>query len=203
MIRSLLLALFLIAAGPAIAQSPAPGDVAARAGASNVTTFTIVTTTGYVSFDSGNDWSVFAAESRMPVARMAFQIPDTVDLNTPDSTNLVVGLYQINSATADEALEILGRPYGEFAPATTRRGAWTIVTQDAKQGGTLYTVMDAKAPVADVRVGVRLAWPHLPGHAAGHDSDMQTLFFKVLDSIKGGIGPYKLRDGEVLRRPTS
>ena len=80
---------------------------------------------------------------------------------------------------------------------------WTIHRQKAKQGGTVYSILDAKRDrVADVSVSVRLAWPRLAANSASYDANMESTFRGFLTSIHGAIGPYTPAEGEVIRRPT-
>lgn len=188
-------------AGPGMAQEPAPGDVAAFVSPDQTTTFTLISQGGYVRFSAQPDWAVIAMQSQLPVTVTAFQLADPADAGTPDSTNLAVSLYQPSSPEAMNALAAMGRQMGDKAPVVETYSGWTVYTQEAMQGETTYTDMDATSSMADVKVSVRLAWPHLAGHTDGYDDMMRALFLKELDSVNGATGAYKVRDGEVVRRP--
>jgi hypothetical protein len=77
-----------------------------------------------------------------------------------------------------------------------------VLEQSTNQGGTRYVLLDAYKAVADVTVAVRLAWPQLAAHSRGYDRKMRKVFEDLLSSVRGELGPYKRRDGDVLRRPT-
>jgi hypothetical protein len=162
----------------------------------------IVTTTGFVAFTVEDNWFVQSMQSRMPIAAGVFQIPNSAHNGTKDSTNLIVMLFEANSDRAREKFESPIKQYGVIAPESESFDEWTIYRQDAKQGDTIYSILDAKRKaVADVSVSVRLAWPHLGPNSKGYNVEMQSLFRAFLKSIRGGIGPYVPRDGEVIRRP--
>lgn len=185
-----------------LAQNAAfPGDVGALTQTSK-TRFTIVTQKGHVSFDVPNQWSVLMMRSKPPVTAAIFQIGDASDQGLPDSTNVAVNLLTAGNEAADRELAKLGTPYGGAAVERSNHGDWTIYRQNANQGETEYTVLDATQKHADVVVTVRLAWPKLRGHAADHPAQMQKIFDELLESFASGLGAYTPAPGEVLRRPS-
>jgi hypothetical protein len=162
----------------------------------------IVTTTGFVAFTVGDNWSVQSMQSRMPIAAGVFQIPNSADNGTKDSTNLIVMLFQADSDKAREKFESPIKQYGAVAPESVPFDEWIIYRQVAKQGDTIYSILDAKRKaVADVSVSVRLAWPHLGPNSDAYGVEMESLFRAFLKSVRGGVGTYVPRDGEVIRRP--
>ncbi|HME70609.1 MAG TPA: hypothetical protein VKM54_12170 [Myxococcota bacterium] len=110
--------------------------------------------------------------------------------------------FNPDSEKARDALKRVGEHYGQAEPKVESFKEWTIYRQEAKQGEVVYSLLDAKRNVADVAVGVRLAWPHLRNNPPGYDAEMEVTFRSVLDSIYGNIGPYQPKPGEVIRRPT-
>jgi len=160
----------------------------------------IITETGYVGFSVPDDWLVIGMQTKPPVSVAAFQIVNAADKDTPDSTNLLITLFQPSSQQALQALEKVGRQYGPTPPAVEPFKNWTIYRQEANQGKTVYSIFDAKSNVADVIVSVRIAWPHLPNNDAAYDVQMESAFKAVVESIHGGIGTYPPKDGEVIRR---
>src|SRR5690349_8531242 len=165
--------------------------------------FTIVTPKGYVSFAAGGDWRVVAAKSKMPVAVMAFQVPDPSDEGTPESTNVAVTVCEPNTLECQNALKVVGMKYGDVEPKRSRRGEWQLFEQRARQHDTPYTILDARREAADVSVAIRLAWPHLKLHSNDHDGAMRALFAKLLTSVHAAFGPYQPKPGEIGRRPDS
>jgi hypothetical protein len=164
----------------------------------------IVTAKGFVAFTVEDNWAVQTIQTRMPIATGAFQIPNAADNGTKDSTNLAILLFQTDSDKAREKFDSPIKQYGASAPVIESFGEWTIYRQEAKQGDTLYSIVDAKRKdVADVSVAVRLAWPHLAANPKGYDAEMDALFRTFLTSIRGDVGPYVPRDGEVIRRPVN
>jgi hypothetical protein len=162
----------------------------------------IVTAKGFVAFTVEDNWVVQTMQTRMPIAMGAFQIPNAADSATKDSTNLALLLFQAESDKAREKFEAPIKQYGVSAPIAESFGEWTIFHQEAKQGDTLYSILDAKRKsVADVSVAVRLAWPHLAGNSKGYSDEMEAVFRAFLTSLRGGMGSYVPRDGDVIRRP--
>jgi hypothetical protein len=188
----------------ACAHSPpeAPPKPAGPAAASDEVQFTIITPKGSVTFATGGEWTVGPVQTKLPVAVMAFQIQDPADEGTPDSTNVIISLYDPATPEGRHALETMGKSYGPVAPTASRVGEWQVFDQRAAKTGTEYTILDARRDVADVTVGVRLAWPHLPAHAKGHEAAMRRLFSRLLTSVHGELGEYKPRPGENVLRPT-
>jgi hypothetical protein len=162
---------------------------------------TIVTPKGHVSFAVEDEWKVVASKSKMPVAVMAFQVPDPFDEGTPESTNVAVTMCDPTTLECQKALKLVGKKYGNVEPKVSRRGEWQLFEQEAPQNDTPYTILDLRREAADVTVSVRLAWPHLKAHSNDHDGEMRALFGKLLTSVHGALGPYQPKPGEVGRRP--
>ncbi|MBW8880408.1 MAG: hypothetical protein JF615_02985 [Asticcacaulis sp.] len=198
---SLLAAACALTAVDAAAAPPAPGSIAAQPDAAHKQTiFTIVTNGGFVRFPAGEDWTVLDMQPYMPVAAAVFQIPDSADAGTGDSSNMIVGLYKPGDASADNGFAAIGQQLGETAPTIETHGAWRIYRQTAAQGETEYSILDARSRIADVNVGIRMAWPHLKDQPADHEDAMRTLFLNELDGITGATGPYALQSDDVVRR---
>jgi hypothetical protein len=164
--------------------------------------FTTVTPKGYVTHMAGDDWVVLGVQSKLPVAASSYQIPDPADEGTPHSTNVVVSLYDLDTSKGREAFKTISKKYGVGEPKASRVGEWRVLEQSVSQGGTRYVILDAYRAVADVTVALRLAWPQLAAHSPGYDREMRKVFEGLLGSVRGELGPYKRRDGDVLRRPT-
>jgi len=194
------LTLLLAASAAGAAEVPSPGDVAAGTVAGGGTDFTLITTSGYVSFTAGDDWGVLDMQSRPPIAVAAFQIPDPADRGTDDSTNLVISLYRSGDAKAEEALAKVRASHKAWK--TRVDGDWSVAETDAPQRQTLYTILDADKLCGDVVCGVRLAWPHLASHT-NYDARMRSTFKAFLASVRTGSGPYHVPDGATVRRPTN
>jgi hypothetical protein len=194
----ILVVLFAISANAA--QTVQTGDVAVQQQGDHVR-FTLITAGGYAGFVAAADWQVIAMQSRPPVTVSAFYVPDPADNGTRDSTNLAISLFTPGVPKADDAIAAIGMARGSGPVTIESRGEWSIYRQDAYQGGTLYTILDAKSRTADVICGVRLAWPHLKGHRSDHDARMNALFDATLASISGSVGTYELHLGEIVRRP--
>lgn len=166
-------------------------------------TLGIITKGGSVSFVADDDWVVGTTQTKKPpIALMAFQLPNPADEGTPDSTNLVIVLYDEDAEMARAKYDQVPIQYGE-PPAGETWNGWSVYRQDLKQGETRYTILDAKRPDvgADVMVSVRLGWPHLPGNPASYGKEMEQRFQAFLESVVGKKGPYEQKDGEVIRRP--
>jgi hypothetical protein len=179
------------------------GDVSARTMQdTSAVEMKIFTTAGFVAFTVGSGWSVLSMQSQLPIATAVLQLPNPADGGTPDSTNLVLMLYAPDSERGRATFEAPVKQYGETAPGVASLDEWTIYHQKAKQGGTVYSILDAKrGRVADVSVSVRLAWPHLLTNPATYDAEMESAFRAFLASVHGAIGPYMPAADEVIRRP--
>lgn len=164
----------------------------------------IITPKGYVAFSAADHWSVLELQTKMPVAAAVFQLPNAADEGTPDSTNLVLLLWERGS---EKESTVYGAPvtqYGSVAPISESFEDWKVFRQEARQGETLYSIWDArKSGVADVSVSVRLAWPHLPNNPADYAGEMERTFRAFLTSVSGRLGKYERREGEVVRRPAN
>jgi hypothetical protein len=175
---------------------PQTGEVGAYNLDNNWVRLTIITNGGYAGFTVKSDWNLVAMHGNLPVVVVAFEIPDSVDAGTKDSTNLAVSMLDPDAPKAKVFLErVIG---GTTSPEPD--GKWTLYQRKAPQGPTLYTIIDAVARVADVTVVVRLAWPHLSGEPKGHDAQMRTLLEHVINSVQGGVGAYRIHSNEVFRR---
>jgi len=162
---------------------------------------TIITNSGYVRISPDDNWVVLGMQSKMPVATAVFQIPNEADANTEDSTNLLVSLCDQESEQGKSALKQVGKSYGPLKPEESNFQGWLLYSQKANQGTTVYTIIDAVKPIADVTVSVRLAWPHIENNSPNYDSDMKKTLERFLGSTTGALGKYEPRNSEVIRRP--
>jgi hypothetical protein len=163
---------------------------------------TIVTKGGSVAFTVGDDWSVIAMQSKLPIATAGFQIPNSSDEGTSESTNLALLLYDLSTERGRTAFDIPIKQYGTEAPKIEHFGEWAVYRQEALHGIMRYTIIDAKrSNVADVSVSARLAWPHLESNPKTYDSQMEFVFLTFLGSVRGELGQYSPRQNEVVRRP--
>jgi hypothetical protein len=165
----------------------------------------IITQTGALAFTVDDDWAVLNMQSKLPVAAAVFQLPNPADRQTADSTNLVLKFYDLNTDAGRTAYDVPVKQYGSSAPKTENVDAWTIFRQEALQGATRYTILDARrdqvADSANISATARLAWPHLKGNAKKYDALMEARFRKFLNSVQGELGPYRPQENEVIRRP--
>ena len=162
----------------------------------------IVTNKGFVVFTVADDWLVTSMQSKLPIAAAAFQIPNPADHGTADSTDLAIVLYDSHSKRARSAFASPVKQYGSVPPEIKHVAGWKVYRQEALQGSTRYTVLDAKrAGIADVLVTVRLAWPHLDSNSTEYDAAMESIFREFLASIRGEIGPYVPHSQGATRRP--
>lgn len=163
--------------------------------------FTFITEKGYVTFSVGDNWRVLGMQPKPPISSAIFQIENAADNGTPDSTNLAITLYDPNSPKAKDASAKIGRQFGEKPATIETKGDWTIYRQEALQNDTVYSILDARREIADVVVGVRLAWPHLPNNSPSHGIDMEGTFDLVRQAIRGTIGTYTSKENDQIFRP--
>lgn len=162
----------------------------------------MITDKGYVAFTVDDNWPVLAMDTKPPVSVAGFQIPNSADENTSESTNLSISIYHSDSEQVRKALSLIGKQYGTSTPKIEKFNDWIIYRQEPKQGLMDYSLIDAKKKVADVTVSVRIAWPHLNNNPINYSTEMEAIFHSVLNSVYGNVGPYKPKDGEIIRRPT-
>ncbi|WP_139232636.1 hypothetical protein [Duganella sp. CF458] len=165
--------------------------------------FTIVTAKGYVRFAVPDQWAVMAMQTKPPVSVAAFQVANPADGGTPHSSNVAVSLFHIETERGQAAASAIGKQYGRLPPSISTLEGWAIYTQEASQQGATYTIIDEKKPFADVVVGLRFAWPHLPANPPGYDQSMNRAFESLRRSVSSGLGAPASRPGEVVRRPES
>ena len=140
-------------------------------------------------------------EPKPPTTAAVFQIPNSADEGTPDSTNLVVMTFELDSPEAvAAATRVTNKMRTESKPAPSH-GSWQTYTKQDRQDATEYRIRDARRELADVVVTIRLAWPHLKQNPADYDEQMEKLFLLLLDGVIGELGPKPPREGEVIRRP--
>ncbi len=168
---------------------------------SNAVELEIFTENGYIGYTAKDHWLVIATQTKPPIAVMAFQIPNEADEGTPDSTNLSISIYTPESEKAQSAVMKIGLSYGANKPEQSLYKEWAIFKQNAKQGNTTYTIIDAKKKVTDVIIGVRVAWPHLERNTSNYNQEMVNTFNTFIESVNGKLGAYEPRPGEVIRRP--
>jgi hypothetical protein len=162
----------------------------------------LVTNNGVVSFVADDQWPVVSMQSKLPVAAVAFQLPNAADEDTPHSTNLVLKLYDQNSEKGKSAYAAPAPHYGAAPLPVEKWQGWTISRQETQTNGVPYTILDAKRPdVGDVSASARLAWPHLAANARSYDRDVELRFRQFLQSVQGKRGKYEPQEGEVVRRP--
>ena len=160
----------------------------------------VVTPDGYISFIVANDWKVLAMQTDLPVTASVFQLPNPADEGTPDSTNLIISIYDLKNPKGKDAIKLIGKGYGTEKPKKKELESWTLYRQSAPQGETIYTILDAKKSFKRYDVGVRLAWPQLEENEKFYDQKMQETIRSVIFSIKEHLGEWSPREDEVIRR---
>lgn len=161
----------------------------------NATEFTLITNGGYVSFSVGDNWGVLAMETKKPNQTAAFQVPMFGETDSDPPTNVSVILINPTLPESRQAIGKIGRSYGPSSTTESTYKEWSTFRQIADDSGVKFTVVDAKKNIADVVVWVRFAWP------SARNTEAEPLLMSLLESIKGDLGKYKPRDGEVIRRP--
>jgi hypothetical protein len=169
--------------------------------ASNLVDLSVVTTKGYVTYTVGGDWKVLSMQTKAPKTAAIFQIKNSSDEGTQDSTNFCILTFETKSPEATATFEKMVAKQRLDTPRRSKHGAWQVFSHDAMQGKTLYHVRDAARDVSGAHVLIRFAWPQLPGNPPRYDGEMETTFLRLLDSVKGGLGPKPRTGGEVVRHP--
>ena len=114
---------------------------------------------------------------------------------------MAISLYHVDFEEGKKGVEIIGKQYGQQKPKVRTSDGWTIFEQQHENQGALYTILDAKKPLADVVIGIRVAWPKLSTDFPGYDENMWKVFDLLLRDVSGGLGKPPTHEGEVIRRP--
>ena len=160
----------------------------------------MVTVGGFVAFTVKDHWPVISMATEPPIMAAIFQLPNSADEGTPESTNLVIRFFDLKVDAAREEFRRVGKPITGPAPVPQAFQGWTVYRQRAHQGETEYSIMDAKRDLDSVSVAARLAWPHLAGNSPAYADEMEQTFRSVLTSISEHIGPWERGENEVIRR---
>lgn len=160
----------------------------------------IIIPTGYVAFVVEDHWSVLNMQTKLPVTASVFQIPNKADEGTPDSTNLIISVYEPKSPKALNALKKVGKAYGPVEPRIEDYDNWKLYWQKPKQGETVYSLVDARRDFNNTVVTVRLAWPHLERNEVGYDVKMDKILRNILSSIREHNGPWTPKGNQNILR---
>jgi hypothetical protein len=152
--------------------------------ASEQVTFTVV---DRVQFSVPGDWPVIASKSTAEKTIFAFQIPNTADEGTPDSSNLSIVSSYLKDAKDKDAFEKKASSPAHPSQEKILVEGWRCSSLLAMQKSTEYVVWDCFRVVADCGVSVRIAWPHLPKNPPDYDKQMET----VLSGFLTSVGPSK------------
>jgi hypothetical protein len=148
--------------------------------ADNVVTFAIF---GRVQFSVPPNWPVVSSKSGPTKTIFAFQIPNSADKHTPDSTNLAIIAYYLGDADAKAEYEKKKLPQDPKAQPKEITKDWNCTSFEAMQKATQYTVVDCSRTVEPCGVYVRLAWPHLKKNAPDYDAKIQATLVEILESV--------------------
>jgi len=169
----------------------------ADAAAPDVVDFTIV---NRVQFSVPANWPVIANKSTSEKTVFAFQIPNSADEGTSDSSNLSIIATDLKTAQDRDAFQTSPPSTDQNAQEKKLVEGWRCTTFSAVQHSThtAYVIWDCRRVVADCGVSVRLAWPHLPKNPSDYDSQMEM----VLSNFLTSVGPFKgvPKDGVLHRQ---
>ena len=165
--------------------------------------FKFLTDNGWVQFEVVDEWPVNVMQTKPPIARMVFQIPNSADEGLLYSTNISLSFISTNSSEAGQLIESFGVTLGEEEPNQDEYNGWTIMTQLANENGAIYTIVDALKPMSDLTVMVRIAWPNLANNTPNYSITMYSTYLSVLDSIEVNVGEYETKPGERWLRKES
>jgi len=162
--------------------------------------FGIITNKGYVSFAVGGEWALLDVKTEPPITTMLFRIPNSADEGSPDSTSCTVMSFENGVPEAMAGLErMVSKAAAEGKKANY--GKWTTFKSSGLQEKTTYQVRAAVREFQGTTVFVYSAWPQLPKNSKNYDELMDAVFRALLDTVKGGLGPKPMREGETIRRP--
>lgn len=142
--------------------------------------FTIV---DRVQFAVPGEWPVISSKSDPEKTVFAFQIPNSADKDTSDSSNLVIVSSYLKDSQEREAFEKKASIPEHDAQQKTVVEGWRCWRFSAMQESTPYADWDCYRVVADCGVFVRIAWPHLPKNPAEYDKRMEAVLSDFLISV--------------------
>jgi hypothetical protein len=150
--------------------------------ASDYVEFTIIQR---VTFSVPGHWPVIASKSTAEKTLFAFQIPNSADEGTSDSSNLSITSTYLKNAKDRDAFS--RKPVSSEPNAKDLRVAegWRCATFSANQKSTStqYVIWDCSRIVADCGVSVRMAWPHIPKNPPDYDEQMKAVLSDFLVSV--------------------
>jgi hypothetical protein len=159
--------------------------------------FTIISR---VHFSVPADWPVIANKSTTEKTIFAFQIPNTADNRTNDSSNLSIIAADLRTEHERDAFQMQAPSTDQNAQEKKLVEGWRCTAFSATQRSTQtrYTIWDCRRIVADCGVSVRLAWPDLPKNPPDYDHQMEL----VLTNFLTTVGPVNgVPKSGTLRRP--
>jgi hypothetical protein len=171
----------------------------AIAAATDMVDFTIV---NRAQFSVPANWKVIANKSTSGKTVFAFQIPNSADEGTSDSSNLSIIATDLKTAQDREAFQTQPANTDHNAQEKKLVEGWGCSTFSAVQHSTNteYVIWDCRRTIADCGVSVRMAWPHLPKNPSDLDNQMEI----VLSNFLTSVGPFKgVPKSGVLRRPVN
>jgi hypothetical protein len=169
--------------------------------ASDLADLSVITSRGYVTYTVPGDWKVLDMQTKAPKTSAIFQIKNSADEGTADSTNLGILTFETNSPEATATFEKMAAKHRAEASARSKHGAWQLFSRQAPQGKTMYQTRYAVRDVPGAHVFVTFAWPQLSRNPPRYNAQMEATLLHFLDSVKGGLGPKPRTGGEVFRRP--
>jgi hypothetical protein len=150
----------------------------------------LITGHSRVSYQIGDEWAVVSEQGNRPVSTVVYQIPNPADADTPESTNIVLILYDLSTAKGRGGYDAPLPHYSDEKPVESSLDGWSILKHTGAQNEVEYTILDARNDnVADLAASVRLAWPHMPGNAKDYDQRMEQTFREFLAGVRGEITP--------------
>jgi hypothetical protein len=140
-----------------------------------------------IQFSVPSDWLVISSKSDSVNTVFAFQIPNSAEEGTPDSTNLVIVASDLKQPGAKTAFEKKASNPEQKAQKRKLADHWGCSSFSATQGSTEYEIWDCFRTVTDCGVYVRAAWPHLPKNPPEYDKTMETRLTQVLNSVAASV----------------
>ncbi|MBL7662585.1 hypothetical protein JNK13_07525 [bacterium] len=165
------------------------------------TGFRFFTDRGFVEFAAQDHWPVIKMQSKFPIAKAAFQIPNLKEQDTENITVIVYTFYERGSKEAADSFKKIGTEFTAQQLTEEIFQEWKIYRQKDVQAGITYTVLDAKRNFDAADAGVRLAWPRFNSNSSDYDQTMEKTFHEALQSVKVHTGPYVPAVNETIRRP--
>ena len=130
-------------------------------------------------------WIIIGHKLDVTVDQVFFQVRNPADVGTPDSTNVVITVCDLDSDSGRATLAKLQRVMQSELQSSKPKGEWEVVTYRGTQGDTEYEILNCyRAFGKQLGVHCRLAYPLLKENSKEWTAELFKEFDRVLLRIR-------------------